>query len=207
MKVLVIGATGGTGRHAVHHLLEKGHTVTAFARDPAGVTEKHERLTVAQGDALDEAALGRAMEGQDAVLSTFGPRSMKKTDIQERYMRVLVPAMTKAGVKRLVNLSAMGVGDSRAGSPAFMRWLLVPFLLGRVFADKERGEQILFDSALDYVNVRPGQLLDTPARGGVKASLQYDGLHLAMTREDCALFMIGELERSEWVRKSPLIGY
>ena len=70
-----------------------------------------------QGDALDQAALERALQGQDAVLSAFGPRSLKKTDVQERYMRALVAAMTKAGVKRLVNLSAMTAGDARAESP------------------------------------------------------------------------------------------
>ncbi len=207
MKVLVIGATGGTGRHVVAHLLADGHSVRAFARNPAAVTTRHERLEVVAGDALDQAALERALQGQDAVISTFGPRSLKKTDVQERYMRALVAAMAKAGVKRLVNLSAMGAGDSAAGAPFFMRRILRPLVLGRVFADKERGEEVLFGSPIEYVNVRPGMLVDKPARGGVKASLGYAGLAAKMHREDLAIFMIAQLQSPEWVRKSPLVGY
>jgi uncharacterized protein YbjT (DUF2867 family) len=207
MKVLVIGATGGTGRHAVTHLLKEGHTVTAFARNPAAVTMQHERLELAQGDALDQAALERAMQGQDAVLSLFGPRTLRKTDVQERYMRALVAAMTRTGVKRLVNLSACTAGDSKAGLPLLMRWIFLPLIFKHVIADKDRGEKLLFASPIDYVNVRPGRLLDKPAQGGVKASLSFGGLQLRMNREDLALFMIAQLQNSDWVCQSPLIGY
>ena len=122
-------------------------------------------------------------------------------------MRNLVAAMTKANVKRLVNLSAMGAGDSRAGAPFVMRWVILSLFLGKMFADKEKGEALLFASSLDYVNVRPGRLTDGPSRGGVKASLEYKGLTPLMSREDLALFMIAQLGNPEWARKSPLIGY
>ena len=94
MKVLVIGATGRTGRHAVRQLLAGGYEVTAFARDPSAVTERNERLRVVQGDARDPASIDRAMHGQDAVLVAFGPRSLKKDDVQEVLMRNLITAMT-----------------------------------------------------------------------------------------------------------------
>jgi len=207
MKILVIGATGLTGNHLVKHLLQEGHDVTAFVRDQGKLSIQDPRLKIAQGEARDSASMERAVQGQDAVVSAFGPRSLKKDDLQEVFMRNLVAAMTKAGVKRLVNLSAMGAGDSRAGSPFVMRKIILPLFLGKLFEDKERGEVYLMKSALDYVNVRPGRLTNGAARGGVKASLQYDGLKPFMTREDLALFMIAQLNKSEWVRKSPLIGY
>ena len=83
MKVLVIGATGQTGRHAVSQLLARGHEVTAFARNPSAVNERREHLRVAQGDARDPDSIDRAMAGQDAVIVTFGPRSLKKDNLQE----------------------------------------------------------------------------------------------------------------------------
>ena len=72
MKVLVFGATGGTGRALVEQALEQGHAVTAFARDPAKVRSAHRNLTVAQGNMLDANSVEAAVQGQDAVLSALG---------------------------------------------------------------------------------------------------------------------------------------
>ncbi len=205
MKTLVIGATGMTGQHVVRILLERGDEVTAFARTPSAVKER-ERLRVAQGEARDEASLSRAVEGQDAVVSVFGPRSLKKDDLQEVFMRNLVTAMTKAGVKRLVNLSAWGAGDSLPRSNVFAR-LIRATILRKMFDDKDRGEVVLLSSDLDYVNVRPGRLTNGRARGGVKASLTGEGIKPFLTREDLAGFMVEQLAADTWLRKSPLIGY
>jgi nucleoside-diphosphate-sugar epimerase len=207
MKILVIGATGLTGTLLLKHLLEGEHEVRAFVRDPAKLQRRHPHLTTIQGEARDLASLERAVEGQDVVMSAFGPRSLTKDDLQEVFMRNLVAAMTQKGVKRLINLSAMGAGDSRSGAPFIMRRVILPLFLGKMFEDKDRGETHLFGSSLDFTNVRPGRLTNGPARGGVKASLQYEGLKTLMTREDLALFMIAQVGSSEWVRKSPLIGY
>jgi uncharacterized protein YbjT (DUF2867 family) len=207
MKVLVIGATGLTGTALVEHLLADGHQVTAFVRDPAKLSIKSPNLATATGEARDADSLERAVKGHDAVLSAFGPRSFKKDDLQEVFMRNLVAAMTRNGVKRLVNLSAMGAGDSYPGSPLLMRWVILPLFLGRLFDDKNRGEVHLLGSSLDYVNVRPGRLTNGRARGGVKASLSYKGIIPVLSRQDLALFMIAQLQSPEWVRKSPLIGY
>lgn len=208
MKVLVIGATGITGGFAVRKLLERGDQVTALARSSAGSLPAHERLTVAQGEARDAASLERAVRGQDAVLSAFGPRAMKKDDIQEVFMRNLVAAMTAAGVKRLSNLSAWGTGDSLATVTPIAR-LILRTMMKDFFADKARGEALLFASGLDYVNVRPNRLSNGRARGGVKASLNAKEVRWwpLMTREDTAGFMIEQLTGDSWVRKSPLIGY
>jgi len=207
MKILVIGATGLTGTHLLKHLLADGHEVTAFVRDPSKLSVQNPKLKVAQGEARDAASIDRAVQGQDAVISAFGPRSIKADDLQEVFMRNLVAAMTKNGVKRLVNLSAMGAGNSRAGAPFIMRKIILPLFLGKMFEDKDKGEVYLLGSTLDYVNVRPGRLTNGPARGGVKASLDYKDLKSVMSREDLALFMIAQLKNAEWVRKSPLIGY
>lgn len=205
MKVLVVGATGKTGQHAVRKLLARGDEVTALARTPSAVVAR-ERLRVVEGEARDLASLERAVQGQDAVLSAFGPRSLKKDDLQEVFMRNLVAAMKKAGVRRLMNLSAWGAGDSRAQS-GLMLSILRNTLLRNVYDDKERGEVFLFASGLDFVNVRPGRLLDSPARGGVKASMVGKGLQSELTREDLAAFMVDELTSDTWVGKSPLLGY
>ena len=210
MRVLIIGATGQTGRQAVEQLLARGDEVTAFARTPSKVTKKSERIRVVQGDARDADSIDQAIKGQDAVLVAFGPRSLKKDDVQEVLMRNLIAAMKKHGVKRIVNLSAAAVAPTSVDATLvnlLFRYIFIPLLLRNVFADKLRGETLLFASGLDYVNVRPGRLLNSPARGGVRASLDGCGLRFVMTREDLAAFMIEQLRSDAWVRKSPLIGY
>jgi uncharacterized protein YbjT (DUF2867 family) len=206
MKVLVIGATGATGQHAVRKLLARGDDVTAFARNPAAVTEKHDRLKIAQGDARDAGSLDRAMQGQDAVFAAFGPRSLKRDDLAETFMRNLLAAMKKHGVRRLVNLSAWGAGDSAPNAVFFFK-IVKATILRNVFADKDRGEALLVASDIDYVNVRPGRLIDEPARGGVKTSMDGRGIKPLLTRADLADFMIEQLSGDTWVRKSPIVGY
>jgi uncharacterized protein YbjT (DUF2867 family) len=208
MKVLVIGATGQTGRHAVTLLLAQGDEVTAFARNPSAVTDSSDHLRVVQGDARDPESIDHAVGGQDAVLVAFGPRSLKKDDVQEVLMRNLTAAMTKAGVKRLVNLSAWGSGGA-AVPPANLvaRYLFVPVVLRHLLADKKRGEAYLFGSALNYVNVCPAFLKNAPARGGVRASIDGRRLKQYMHREDLAAFMVAQLTDDRWVRKCVAIGY
>lgn len=207
MKVLVIGASGGTGSIAVRGLLEQGHDVTAFARRAASITTQHPRLQVVVGDVRDGDALDRAVAGQDAVLSAFGPRELKKDDIQEVFMRHLVVSMKKHGVKKVVNLSAWGAGDSREHIVFFFR-VIRATVLKNVFDDKERGEVILVGSGLDYVNVRPGQLTNgEPRKTPVKASLQPAGIEPRLDRADLAAFMIAQLTDDTWNGQSPLVGY
>jgi uncharacterized protein YbjT (DUF2867 family) len=205
MKVLVVGATGMTGQHVVRKLLARGDVVTAFARSPSAVAAA-ERLHVAQGEARDADSLVRAVAGQDAVISTFGPRSLKRGDVQEVFMQNLIAAMKANGVRRLVNLSAAGAGDSRE-RVGFMVRLFFSTILRHLYADKERGEVHLFASGLDYVNARPGRLINKPARGNINVSMDPKGMSLLLTREDLADFMVEQLTSDTWLRKSPLLGY
>ena len=206
MKVLVIGATGLTGTHLIRKLLARGDEVTALARNPDALAMKHDRLRVVRGEARDAESLERACSGQDAVVSAFGPRALKKDDLQEVFMRNLLAAMEKTGVKRLVNLSAWGAGDSAVHRNLIMK-IIMGSLLKNLFADKNRGEALLVQSKLDWINVRPGRLTNSAARGGVTSSLDPQGIKPWLTRDDLAEFMIAQLGDDRWVRKSPLIGY
>jgi hypothetical protein len=208
MKVLVIGAAGRTGRHAVRMLLERGDNVTAFVRNLSAITERSDRLRVVHGDARDSAAIDGAVQSQDAVLSALGGGPLRKSDLQEVFMRNLVTAMTMRGVRRLVNLSAWGSGGASV-PPAnlFARYFFLPIVLRHVLADKRRGEAHLFASTLDYVNVCPAFLKDGPALDGVKASLDGRGLKQFMHREDLAEFMVAQLTDNAWVRKCVMVGY
>ena len=141
MKVLIVGATGNTGRLVTPRLLAEGHDVTAFARQPAKLTAAVDRLRLVQGDVRDPPSLESAVMGQDAVIATFGPRTLGKTDVQEVFMRNLVAAMEHCDVRRLVNLSAWGSGGAAVPPRSLVvRYFLLPILLRHLLADKQRGE-------------------------------------------------------------------
>ncbi len=74
VKLLIFGATGGTGRALVEQALEQGHVVTAIARDPAKVRTTHQNLSVIKGDILNYSSVEAATNGQDGVLSALGTR-------------------------------------------------------------------------------------------------------------------------------------
>ena len=68
MKVLIIGATGSTGRILLEKALEQGHQVTALARNPSAIAPREYCPRVLGGNVLDPEAVEAVVAGQDAVL-------------------------------------------------------------------------------------------------------------------------------------------
>src|SRR4249920_173571 len=113
-KVLVLGATGGTGQQVVTQALQQGHTVTALVRDPARVSVASDRLRVLTGSVTEDGpALAAAVRGQDVVISALGAgQSFKSRGVIAESVPRIVRAMGDAGVRRLVFTSAFGVHES-----------------------------------------------------------------------------------------------
>ena len=74
MKLVILGATGGTGLEIVGRSIERGHCVTTFVRSPERLKRFQDRITIQQGDVLNADVLGRVIQDHDAVVSGFGPR-------------------------------------------------------------------------------------------------------------------------------------
>lgn len=128
MRLVVFGASGGTGRELVRQALERGHHVRAFVRTPAKLGLEHERLEVVQGDVQDPAAVARAVAGVDAVLSALGPTSNKPDAQVTRGTENIISAMERQGVRRLVVTGGAGVGDPQ-DRPNLMNRLVKAALL------------------------------------------------------------------------------
>ena len=162
MKLLVLGATGGTGQQVVTQALEAGYDVTAVARNPGKVTLRHPRLRVIEGGLADAVALADAMRSQDAVISAIGRGKTFKSDhLIERSVPVILAAMHNAKVPRLMFTSAVGVGATFQDSP-WMAKLFFRTLLREIYADKLVGEDLIRNSSLDWTIVQPGVLNDGP---------------------------------------------
>lgn len=209
MKILLFGATGPTGRHILAQALTKGHTVTAFVRDLGRLTNRDERVRVIVGDTTrDQPAIADALIGQDVVVSALGRHNTLRSDhLIERSMRMIVPAMERGGVRRLILLSAFGVGESRRDAPWIPR-VMYRVLLSDIFRDKLAGEKRVRQSGLDWTIVYPTLLTNGPLTLRYRAGewLELHGLP-RISRADVARFILIEAENGGFVRKVAVVSY
>ena len=206
LRVLVIGATGGTGRELVQQALAQGHQVTAFVRDPKKLEIEHANLRIAQGDVLDYATVEAAMRGQDVVLSALGhTRFLGPTRIQSDGMRNILRAMQACDVPRLICETALGLGSSagRLGLPG--TFFMVPLILPFYFWDKLRQEEMIMASDRDWVMARPGVLKNGPARRAYRHGPEVGNYFwpVASSRADVADFMLRQVGDDSYLGLDP----
>ena len=208
MKLLILGATGATGRLLTEQALAAGHEVTALVREPDRANLPS-GVKVVKGRATDAGDVAGVMAGQNAVLSALGPRA-KADEVCPAAARAVVDAMKQHGVQRVVWLSASGVGDSapqiRRASFVFGR-IIMPLFLKLPYANHARAEETLRASGLDWTVLRPVQLVDKPTGAAPEALPIGDGAipRLKIARRDVAAFMLGELAARAHVGAMPIL--
>lgn len=207
LNILVIGATGGTGRKIISEALAQGHEVTALVRS----IEKGYALTGATlvvGDARDQNLLRDALKGKDAVISALGtPVSpFREVTLLSTATQALVNAMKAEHVSRLICITGIGAGDSLGHGGFLFDNLILPLLLRHVYADKNRQEAIIRNSGLDWTLVRPTILNDKSPRNAVRALTDLSDFHGGtVSRTDVAKFVLNQLKSNTWLHSSPLI--
>ena len=209
MKIVIFGSTGGTGRELIGQALDQGHHVTAQARSPEKLEDlEHPELAVVRGNVLDQADVEREIGGQEAVLCAIGAGA-DRTTLREDGTRVIVAAMEKLGVSRLVCLSSLGVGDSHANLPFFTKYVIVGIFLRHAFADHERQEAVVRKSPLAWTIVRPPHLKDGPRTGEYRFGFPPTdrSTQAKISRADVADFMLKQLTDDAFIRKSPGVSY
>src|SRR5262245_33473161 len=197
MKLIVFGPTGGTGRELIAQAIAAGHEVTAFTRRAIDSPAK-----VVVGDVLDRAAVEAALRGQDVVITALGTRPWRHVDICSGGVAAIMPAMQAAGVRRIIAMSSLGVGEPKAGWVVRLGGAIV---LRKAFRDKAKMETLLADSDRDWIAVRPGFLTDAKPRG--KWRVADDGTLMGgrISRADTAAFMLQQVESTEWLRRRPVV--
>lgn len=210
MNILVVGASQGTGALAVRAALDKGHRVTAFARSPQKLVLDHSQLQRVAGDFHRPESVEAAVRGHDAVIVTASATGLRAFKDNPRYFSQgtahVIDAMKKSGVKRLVVLSALGVGDSRPLLNPIVRALVVNWLLAVPFADHQRQEEEVRASGLDWVVARPGRLTDGPARRRYVKKTTLESVPSSIARADVADFLVEACEVPTWVGHAVQIG-
>ena len=161
MRLLILGATGGTGLALIRQARERGHQITAFVRSPHKLGALADRVAVRQGDARSVTELRAVLPGHDAVLSALGPPGPGRTTILRAGARSIVEAMRADGVRRLIVVSAAILFDDLG----FLGSLLRRTLLKNVAEDSAEMERIVTVSGLDWTIARPPRLTNGALTG------------------------------------------
>jgi uncharacterized protein YbjT (DUF2867 family) len=210
VKLIVFGAAGGTGKHLVQLAAGAKHEVTAFVRTPSKLGPVPEGVRVVQGDATDAKAVEDAMAGQEGAFIAVGRPDRKQTTLREDTTRNVIAGMKKHGGKRIVYLSASGVGDSLAQAKklSFLYGaILIPLMLKHPFADSVKAEDLLKASGLEYVLVRAVGLTNGPPKRDVTAITDgsAEGLKITIPRADVARFMLISMTGDRYVGQAPTL--
>lgn len=221
MKLTIVAATGGIGRHLLEQAVAAGHDVTAVVRRPENLTEDVRAVTVDMARP-DLPALESSIAGADAVLSALGPRSRAEAGVTAPGTQAIVAAMRTAGVRRLIVVSAapMGTVPSPArpnpprhdpGDGFLMRHVLSPIMKAALrdhFADLALMEDTVRASGLDWTISRPPRLTDKPLTGRYRTALDQNVRGgRSVSRADAAHHMLRMLGEPDTAGRTVAISY
>lgn len=212
MKVLVFGATGGSGRAAIEHLLTQGHEVSAFTRRPDAALSASKRVRVISGDVMRPEDVEQAVRGHEAVIVTLGisenPLRVRllgpvrtPMNVRSAGTRNVIAAMRKHGIRNLVVQTSYGVGETRERLGLVDR-LFFALLLKPQIADTEVQNADVAASGLDWILVQPVHLTDGAEDDMPFVSTEGDTGKMKISRNSVGHFLAQAVVSPEFVGKS-----
>ncbi len=211
MNVTVFGATGAIGQLVVTELLTAGHSVTAYARNPAKVPSSWpEDVRVIIGEITDPDAIDSAVTGADAVVSALGPSMDRKATGLPLVdgTRLIIEAMHRHGVKRYIGNGTPSIIDQRDKPNAQQK--LVGFMgrtmLPRAYKELMGMTDIITTSGVNWTIVRFSAPKDGPKKGITRYGFfGTDKIGMAVTRADIAAFTAAQLTDDRFHNAAPAI--
>ncbi|MFK3961135.1 NAD(P)-dependent oxidoreductase [Guptibacillus hwajinpoensis] len=205
MKLIVFGATGGTGNAFVKQAIAAGHTVTAFVRTPSKLETTHKNLSVEIGDAMQSADVKQAITSDvDAVISCLGANGLGKTTDLSTMTANILDAMSIHDVKRIVYMASAGINKEIPGVTGFVAGKL----LQNVLADHRRAVDLLAASEAEWTVARPMGLTNDDRTGEyrkARSGIPKGGRRIA--RSDVADFMLHTVTDHLYIRESIGLAY
>lgn len=212
MKITVFGAAGKTGRPLVEQALVLGHVVIAFVHKST-IEINHKNLKIIQGDVADRDAVDRAVYGTDAVISVLNHSKVnEKSKPLTHGIKNILEAMHKYGVRRLI-MSSAGLSECDPGDLPNLRYDMIVGLLGSLgklimrsaYDDIVSAVNITRESGIDWTIVRMASPTNKPLTGKVNAGFVNKTTRLGISRSNAAMFMLNELQKCDYVRRTPVV--
>ncbi|ACU60003.1 NAD(P)H-binding protein [Chitinophaga pinensis] len=213
-RVLIFGATGRTGLIATAYAIQQGYHVTVLVRNPEKITIQSDKLRIIKGSPANIEEVRMAMKNCRYVINLLSALSQeesfsfKKIDaphVLEKSIKNAILCMREYGIKRILSLSSIGVGDSYKYAPWFMRLIIKITNFSIVFADHNAQEQLLRESDLDWTIARPVALNNDQASGTLVVNYNKRPRPFKMSRKQLAAFFINNLNTSDYIHKSPVL--
>ncbi len=208
--IALFGATARSGREIIRQGLERGYTIKGFARTPSKLGIEHENLTLFKGDIYERHTIDPVLEGHEVVVSMIGvpapedpSAEIGPVDLYTVMGEHLIAAMKEKGNTRLIMASSTGVEhrmDVNAPRPPpgdlTERWR---WLARHLYDDMWRMEEMIANSGLDYMLLRPGFMVEEPARLDLKFNTTGNtpGARV-ITYEDFAAFILDNLDGGDY---------
>lgn len=211
MRVVVLGASGGVGKQLLLEASAAGHEVVAVGRGSSNIEAGP--WSVERGDLTDETFLTHCLKGADVVLSGLGSRlpgiapwhQLEQPGFLPSSTSALVAAARATGIRRIVVVSAAGVGDSFPHVPGFFKIFIKTTALRHAYAELEQMEKTLLDSGLEVVIARPPGLSHGPKTGRGQIVTEFAGRN-SISRADVAAWMVTHLSGPLPSLRTPLVG-
>jgi putative NADH-flavin reductase len=208
MKLAILGATGYVGKAVVRHAIDLDHQVKVLARTPEKLGELQSKVDVIQGALQDQKSIEMVLQGCDAVINASG--GVKEPNQYEVFLqatRILMEAMKKEGVKKLVSIN--GAAIIFPNEQVEFKRKIMSFIVGTFFKPMKEAKlaemSVLFENMdMDWVSVRATQIVDQPGTGRILANDQ-KMLGMRIMLPDLAKFMVEQVSNSEWIHKAPMI--
>ena len=215
MKILIIGATGRTGRLIVEEALKQGYDLNVLVRDKNKMPFNSKSIKVYQGTSTSRTDLAAAMQGCDLIISALGiarasdaPWSKLITPPKfiTESMKNLIAEADQQNLKHFITVSAWGAGETKKEIPFWLKWLINYTNLRSVYAEHESQEKLLAASDLMWTAVRPVALNDSKKKKTLKVSFNNSPKpSLQIRRQSVAKFVVDIVKSDKYDRTSPTI--
>jgi len=215
MKILILGATGRTGKLILEEALKQDYEVNCLVREPKKIKKNHKKLKILKGSPEQISDLENAIKDCKGIISALNisrksdfPWSKLRTPptFLSNVMKNIILLADKNGLERIVVCSAWGVAETEKEIPFWFSWFIKNSNIGVAYKDHERQENELKKSKLNWTIVRPTGL--TNFKNDKKVIESYNNEpkpKLTISRKNVAKFMVNALKRDELIKQTPVI--
>jgi len=209
MKIVLVGATGHAGKRILDELVQRKHAVTVVVRNPASA-EIREGVTIVQGDVNDVESIAAAGQGQDALVSAYGP-GPEHPELLIAATKSLLQAAKSSGVSRFVFVGGAGSLEVAPGVTLIASGHLPAEWMGIAVAHADALE-LAKSSDVNWTCLSPSAFFAAGKRTG-KFRLGTDTLladenqQSRISFEDFAVALVDELEFPRYQRQRFTVGY
>ncbi len=215
MKILLLGASGRTGKHILETALQQGHIVHSLVRNKQKIRLAHPNLLLFEGTPADKQSLAGAMQGCEAIINALnisrkndwpwaGLRTPKDfLIVVAKHIIELAPVYA---VNRYIFISAWGVAETKKDIPGWFRWMIDNSNLRYPYQGHEQQEKLVLQSSLVFTAIRTAGLTNFKRKKAVVVSQNnHPKPNLTISRRNLAAFVLEVLEKDLYLNNNIVV--